>query len=295
MQEFSIKDLEHFTGIKAHTIRAWEQRYGLLNPRRTSTNIRFYTSEDLKLLLNVSILNQNGHKISRIAAMAEEEINVALRELEASTSKEEHWLGMLKISMLNFDEQLFQSVSKTYEEQNGFSDLLLRLYLPFMGQIGMLWLTSAICPAHEHFVSNLIRQKLFGAIDGLDPVDPAYDGAVFALFLPEREIHDISLLMVHYLLRKSGFKSLFLGQSVPLEDLTQLDTQFPSLNCVAYCTTYPAESGVQDYFGRVRRESEGTSLRFHYAGRVFDEVETPVDRIHCYANGQSLLTALLNF
>lgn len=294
MQEFSIKDLEHFTGIKAHTIRAWEQRYGLLNPRRTSTNIRFYTSEDLKLLLNVSLLNHNGHKISHIAAMADEEMRAALRELESSTSKEEHWLGMLKISMLNFDEQLFQSVSKTFEDQHGFSDLLLRLYLPFMGQIGMLWLTSAICPAHEHFVSNLIRQKLFGAIDRLEPIDPSYDGAVFALFLPEREIHDISLLMVHYLLRKSGFKSLFLGQSVPLEDLTQLDAQFPALNCVAYCTTYPAESGVQDYFGRVTRESEGTSLRFHYAGRVFDGVESPVERIQCHADGQSLLAALLN-
>ena len=114
VQEFSIKDLEHFTGIKAHTIRAWEQRYGLLNPRRTSTNIRYYTSEDLKLLLNVSLLNQNGHKISHIAAMGESEMGNALRALETVSDREDHWLGMLKISMLNFDEQLFRSVSKTF-------------------------------------------------------------------------------------------------------------------------------------------------------------------------------------
>ena len=158
-------------------------------------------------------------------------------------------MGMLKISMLNFDEQLFQSVSQTFEEQAGFSDLLMRLYLPFMGQIGML-LTNAICPAHEHFVGNLIRQRLFRAIDELPTVDASYGGTVFALFLPEREIHDISLLMVHYLLRSSGFRSLFLGQSVPLEDLTQLDAQFPNLHCVAYCTTYPAENGVEDYFNQ---------------------------------------------
>ena len=198
MQEFSIKDLEHFTGIKAHTIRAWEQRYTLLNPRRTSTNIRFYTSEDLKLLLNVSLLNQHGHKISKIASMGEPEIRAAIRALGAAVTSEDHWLGMLKISMLNFDEQLFRSVSKTYEAQCGLSDLMLKLYLPFMGQIGMLWLTSAICPAHEHFVSNLIRQRLFRAVDDLPPVDAEYDDDVFALFLPEREIHDISLLMVHF-------------------------------------------------------------------------------------------------
>ena len=294
VQEFSIKDLEHFTGIKAHTIRAWEQRYGLLNPRRTSTNIRYYTSEDLKLLLNVSLLNQNGHKISHIAAMGESEMGNALRALETVSDREDHWLGMLKISMLNFDEQLFRSVSKTFEEQSGFSDLLLRLYLPFMGQIGMLWLTNAICPAHEHFVSNLIRQRLFRAVDELPPVDPSYTGSVFALFLPEREIHDISLLMVHYLLRSAGYKSLFLGQSVPLEDLTQLDAQFPELNCVAYCTTYPAENGVVDYFNRVLRESSTTSLRFHYAGRVFNGVESPSERIACHGDGQSLLGSLLN-
>ena len=294
VQEFSIKDLEHFTGIKAHTIRAWEQRYGLLNPRRTSTNIRFYSSDDLKRLLNVSLLNQHGHKISKIATMGEVEIHAAIRTLGREASGEEHWLAMLKISMLNFDEQLFRSVSETFEEQAGLSDLLLKLYLPFMGQIGMLWLTNAICPAHEHFVSNLIRQRLFRAVDELPPVDAGYQDEVFALFLPEREIHDISLLMVHYLLRKAGYKSLFLGQSVPLEDLIQMAQQFPELKCVAYCTTYPAENGVQDYLARVERESAGTQIQYHLAGRVFQGVTPPQSRIHLHGDGQSLIGALLS-
>lgn len=294
VQEFSIKDLEHFTGIKAHTIRAWEQRYGLLSPRRTSTNIRFYTSEDLKHLLNVSLLNQNGHKISQIASMGKADIQVAIRSLGTASTNEDHWLGMLKISMLNFDEQLFRSVSSTFESQSGFSDLLLRLYLPFMGQIGMLWLTSAICPAHEHFVSNLIRQRLFRSIDELPPVDAAYDDDVFALFLPEREIHDISLLMVHYLLRKAGYRSLFLGQSVPLEDLTQMAPQFPELKCIAYCTTYPAENGVTDYLRRVTREVSGTKLSFHFAGRVFAGASSPDPRVQLHPDGQSLIGALLS-
>lgn len=294
VQEFSIKDLEHFTGIKAHTIRAWEQRYGLLNPRRTSTNIRFYTSEDLKHLLNVGLLNQHGHKISRIASMRPAEIQAEIRALGTVGSNEDHWLGMLKISMLNFDEQLFRSVSKTYEDQSGISDLLLKLYLPFMGQIGMLWLTSAICPAHEHFVSNLIRQRLFRAVDELSPVDAGYEDHVYALFLPEREIHDISLLMVHYLLRRAGYKSLFLGQSVPLEDLVQMAPQFPNLQCVAYCTTYPAENGVKDYLRRVIREKSNTELSFHFAGRVFAGVESPEEHIVLHGDGQSLIGALLS-
>ena len=293
MQEFSIKDLEHFTGIKAHTIRAWEQRYGLLSPRRTSTNIRFYTSEDLKRLLNVGLLNQHGHKISKIASMEEQEIKAAISGLGTSGTGEDHWSGMLKISMLNFDEQLFRSVSKTYEDQYGLSELMLKLYLPFMGEIGMLWLTSAICPAHEHFVSNLIRQRLFRAVDELPPVASGYDDDVFALFLPEREIHDISLIMVHFLLRKAGYKSLFLGQSVPLEDLVQMATQFPELKCVAYCTTYPAENGVPDYLRRVLRESAGTNLKFHLAGTAFAKAESPDARVQFHGNRQWLISALL--
>ena len=294
VQEFSIKDLEHFTGIKAHTIRAWEQRYGLLSPRRTSTNIRFYTSEDLKRLLNVSLLNQHGHKISQIASMEEREIQTTIRSLGSASTSEDHWLGMLKISMLNFDEQLFRSVSTTYIEQSGFSELLLKLYLPFMGQMGMLWLTNAICPAHEHFVSNLIRQRLFRAVDELQPVEAGYDDQTFALFLPEREIHDISLLMVHYLLRKAGYRSLFLGQSVPIEDLGQMAPLFPNLTCVAYCTTYPAEHGVEDYLRRVMRECSEDSVSFHFAGRVFAGVDTPSDRIQLHGDGQSLIGTLLS-
>ena len=158
----------------------------------------------------------------------------------------------------------------------------------------MLWLTNAICPAHEHFVSNLIRQRLFRAVDELPPVETSYSGAVFALFLPEREIHDISLLMVHYLLRSAGYKSMFLGQSVPLEDMTQLANQFPELNCVAYCTTYPAENGVEDYFSRVLREASNTALKFHFAGRVFAGVDSPSDQIACHSDGRGLLNSLIN-
>ena len=150
-------------------------------------------------------------------------------------------------------------------------------------------------------MSNLIRQRLFRAVDELPPVETSYSGSVFALFLPEREIHDISLLMVHYLLRSAGYKSMFLGQSVPLEDMTQLAVQFPELHCVAYCTTYPAENGVDDYFSRVLREASNTSLKFHFAGRVFSGVTSPSEQIACHCQSdnprivhrcESIVTAL---
>ena len=143
-------------------------------------------------------------------------------------------------------------------------------------------------------MSNLIRQRLFRAVDELPPVESGYNDDVFALFLPEREIHDISLMMVHFLLRKAGYRSLFLGQSVPLEDLVQMTTQFPELKCVAYCTTYPAENGVPDYLRRVLREASGTNLKFHLAGRVFANVDTPDPSVQLHGDGQSLIGALLS-
>ena len=144
MQEYSIKDLETFTGIKAHTIRIWEQRYGILEPKRTSTNIRYYTDADLKKLLNVGLLNQLGHKISKISELEEEEIQELIKEESAKDSQEHHYLNMLKISMLNYDEELFYSITNSYIEEHGVEQTFTHLFIPFLTQVGILWLTSTI-------------------------------------------------------------------------------------------------------------------------------------------------------
>ncbi|MCH2199553.1 MAG: MerR family transcriptional regulator [Flavobacteriales bacterium] len=292
MQEFSIKDLESFTGIKAGTIRIWEQRYGILEPKRTSTNIRYYTDKDLKKLLNVSVLAELGYKISRIAGMPEQEMQKIIREANNVDTKEQHYLNMLKISMLNYDEELFYSVANSYIDENGVEATFVKLFMPFMTQVGILWLTSAICPAQEHFISNLIRQKIFSLIDGMEG---RYDVAdkLFVMYLPTGEIHDISLLLIHYMAKARGYRSIFLGQSVPFEDLLQVVKKYAGVTFVSYSTTSPSTKHVKQYLDRIVREFAQYDCTFHLAGRTLSEVEAESDRfIKVYKNGQELIRSI---
>lgn len=292
MQEFSIKDLETFTGIKAHTIRMWEQRYGILEPQRTSTNIRYYTDNDLKRLLNISLLNALGFKISRIAEMSEEEILDLVKEESKNQTREQHYLNMLKISMLNYDEELFYSVTDSYIEEEGVEAMFVKLILPFMNQVGILWLTSAICPAQEHFISNLIRQRIFSLVDGLKRPEPR-DEVPFVMYLPQGEIHDISLLMIHYMAKARGHRSIFLGQSVPFDDLLEVAKKFPSVKFVSYSTTTPSTKQAAQYLDRINREFQQYNSQFYLAGRVLEDVVSPNDAfIHVFKDGGSLVGAL---
>lgn len=292
MTEFSIKDLESFTGIKAHTIRMWEQRYGLLEPQRTATNIRFYTDNDLKKLLNVSLLNALGYKISRIAEMTDDEITAVIREASQNQSKEQHYLNMLKISMLNYDEELFYSITNSYIEEVGVERTFVQLIIPFMNQVGLLWLTSAICPAQEHFISNLIRQRLFSLIDTHHDEQVPTE-TPFIMYLPQGEIHDISLLLIHYMAKARGFKSIFLGQSVPFDDLLEVAKKFPKARFVSYSTTTPSTKQAAQYLDRINREFQHGEAQFFLAGRVLEGVPSPnPELIHVFNDGGSLVQAL---
>lgn len=292
MQEFSIKDLETFTGIKAHTIRMWEQRYGILEPQRTSTNIRYYTDNDLKRLLNISLLNALGYKISRIAEMSEDEILDLVKEESKNQTREQHYLNMLKISMLNYDEELFYSVTDSYIAEDGVEAMFVQLLLPFMNQVGVLWLTSAICPAQEHFISNLIRQRLFSLVDSLKTQEPREE-VPFVMYLPQGEIHDISLLMIHYMAKARGYKSIFLGQSVPFDDLLEVVKKFPRVKFVSYSTTTPSTKQAAQYLDRINREFNQHDSEFFLAGRVLEDVVSPNEAcIHVFKDGGSLVKAL---
>lgn len=221
LSKFSIRDLEEFSGVKAHTIRMWEKRYGLLAPDRTGSNIRYYDLDELKVILNVAYLNRKGHKISRIAAMSLNERDRMVQiSAEASDSTEEVLNG-LKLAMLAFDEPAFEQITKAFQEQHGFRALVERVFVPLLELIGLLWQSNAICPAQEHFVSYFIRQKLITSTDRLPIASPKVD-RTFVLYLPENEIHELGLLYVNYLLRSKGHRTIYLGQSVPTEDLLQL-------------------------------------------------------------------------
>lgn len=220
MGQYSIKDLEKLTGVKAHTIRIWEKRYGIINPERTDTNIRTYSDEELKRLLNVSILNNHGLKISKIAKLKPEDVNIELARIVETDSKYETQIDSLVVAMVDLDRRKFEKILADCTLRMGFEDTCIRVLYPLLQKVGLMWQTDSINPAQEHFISNLIRQKLFVAIDEL--YDPDLDGKPkVVLALPEGELHELGLLFYRYLMEKRGFNTIYLGQSVPFDDLVQ--------------------------------------------------------------------------
>lgn len=224
MKRFSIRDIECLTGIKAGTIRMWEQRYNLVIPKRTCTNIRYYDDCDLKLLLNISVLNSNGYKISEIAQLAPEAIIEAVHVFSEDAHNQCCQLNGLSKAMLQFDEYGFEKVMHTAILKMGFENTMNNIVLPFFKKIGTMWQTGTITPAQEHFVSHLVKQKLMVAIDGQQLL-PAEGAKKFLLFLPEGEQHEIGLLYANYLLKSRGFQVLYLGQSIPFSDISAVTQQ----------------------------------------------------------------------
>lgn len=216
MNVFTIKDLENLSGIKAHTIRMWEQRYDFLKPQRTESNIRHYDSRELKRILNVALLNRFGFRISSISRMSEDEIQEKLLELTQSLACEERFVTELITAMMEMEVKRFEEILDNYILSKGLNKAVQHVIFPFLEKIGLLWTTNHINPAQEHLVSNIVRQKLIVAIES------AYSRVekkiTFLLFLPEGEFHELSLLYVYYLLKSKGISTLYLGANIPLKD-----------------------------------------------------------------------------
>lgn len=218
VKRYSISDIEALIGIKAHTIRAWEVRYNLVPPKRTATNIRYYAEDDLKLLLNIVALNQNGYKISRIAKMSQQQIADLVMQLNSNWGNESVQLLNLSNATLNYDENEFSSILAGCIEEMGLIKTMDVVLFPFMKRVGMLWQTGTIDPSQEHFASNLIRDRIIVEIDKIEK-DVKPDAKRFLLFLPEREMHETGLLFTRYLLKKCGHEMLYLGSEIPYDDL----------------------------------------------------------------------------
>ncbi|HMD01298.1 MAG TPA: MerR family transcriptional regulator [Ferruginibacter sp.] len=217
MESFTIKDLENLSGIKAHTIRIWEQRYSFLKPSRTCTNIRFYCNEQLKKLLNVALLNKYGFKISHIDKMSEAEIREKILSLNPIEAQQERVVNELIRHMVDVDMDKFEAVLDNYCLVKGMEKTVIQIIFPFLEKLGVLWLTNHIIPAQEHLVSNIIRQKLIAGIDSIKVSGNAHKKIL--LFLPEGEFHEIALLFMQYLLKSRGICAIYLGCSVPLDDV----------------------------------------------------------------------------
>lgn len=227
MVKYSIKDLEKFSGIKAHTIRIWEQRYQLLKPRRTDTNIRYYDEEQLKYLLNVSLLIENGFRISQICSFTEEEFNEEIRNLMVDAHHVSSDQGIithingLVLAMLELDELRFEKIISSSLLRRSFEETIVRVIYPFLKRIGVMWRTGEVSTAQEHFIYNLIKQKVIVAIDGL-PM-PKATAEKYMLFLPKSEFNDLLILLFTYVLKNRGKQCIYLGVDIPFKDLVQVE------------------------------------------------------------------------
>lgn len=218
MAVYSIKDLEKLSGIKAHTIRVWEQRYSILEPQRTKTNIRYYQDEDLKYLLNIALLNKNGIRISKIAEMSKEEVAEKVAAISEINFEYGTQLDALTISMIEMDEYKFDRIVSTNIDQLGFERTMLEVIYPFLDKLSVLWLTGSINPVQENFMSYLIRQKLIVAIDK-EPLPSGQSIKKFLIFLPEGEKQELSMLFMQYLVKSRQHHVIYLGQDIGPADL----------------------------------------------------------------------------
>ncbi|RKS18433.1 DNA-binding transcriptional MerR regulator [Flavobacterium endophyticum] len=251
---FSIKDLENLSGIKAHTIRIWEKRYNILEPMRTTTNIRLYDVENLQKLLNITLLHSHGYKISKISKFPPEKIPQLVQEIVSDKSAKNHAINAFKMAMMNFDQTLFFTTYNELLSEKSFREVFTEIFIPLMNEIGILWQTGTITPSHEHFISYLIRQKLLSSIEQLQILEPAKKDKVFILYLPQNEIHELGLIYLNYEILFHGYKTIYLGQSIPIENLKDLTNLFDTTVFVSYWTVFPEVEETASYIKTIQEE-----------------------------------------
>lgn len=244
---FSIKDLENLSGIKAHTIRIWEKRYDVLQPMRTGTNIRLYSLPSLQKLLNITLLHDYGYKISKIATFTDEKIVEMTREIVSNKNAKNHAVNAFKLAMMNFDQELFSNTYNWLQEEKSFKEIFHQVFIPLMEEIGLLWQTDTITPAHEHFISCLILKKILVNIEKAEEVKPINTDKVYVLSLPLNEIHSLGLVYLHYEIVSNGYRVVYLGESLPLSNLKDLKKHFNSIVFLSYFSTQPDREYVNDY------------------------------------------------
>lgn len=287
MGKYSIKELEKLSGIKAHTIRIWEKRHKIIQPSRTTTNIRFYSDDDLKKIINVSLLNNSGIKISHIADMSLAEMNRKVLEISEVKSDTSVYIDQLIPAMIDMEEEAFEKILNTIILRFGFERTVTEIIYPFLEKIGILWQAQNITPAHEHFISNLIRQKIIVAIDGLQL--PSKTAQKVVLFLPEGEMHELGLLFDHYLARLLGFRTYYLGQNVPHEDLINIvETHKPQVLITSIITPM---RDMEHYFQELTRDFP--ALKIYATGMQTQHLKnSTVRNIRFFSTAMDLKTLL---
>jgi DNA-binding transcriptional MerR regulator len=270
---FSIKDLENLSGIKAHTIRIWEKRYNVLEPTRTDTNIRLYDLASLQKLLNITLLHNHGYKISKISKYPPEKIPQLVREIISEKSAKSHAISAFKMAMMNFDHTKFFSTYNTLLAEKSFREVFYEVFIPLMTELGLLWQSDTITPAHEHFLSYLIKQKLLINTEKVQVLEPTKLDKVFVLYLPMNEIHELGLMYLNYEILLHGYKTIYLGESVPTDSLNDLNKYFDSIVFVSYMTVQPDKEHVNDYIKEIQQTVLKDDSEIWLIGRMVDEIK----------------------
>lgn len=250
MALYSIKDLERISGVKAHTIRIWEKRYGIVEPKRTDSNIRFYCDTEVKKLMNVAILLHHGFKISRLAGLDSDELAKKVLEVSMISNGHDSQVESLVVAMIELDEPKFEKLLNMSIIKEGFENTVFKVLYPFFERIGVLWQAGSINPAHEHFITNLVKQKIYVAIDSI-PVPAGNDTKKFLLFLPEWDLHELGLLVYDYLIKSKGFKVIYLGPNVPEDDIYSVsDFIAPDYFLAAFANAVEKDK-IESYITRI--------------------------------------------
>ncbi|WP_264522071.1 MerR family transcriptional regulator [Flavobacterium sp. N1994] len=270
---FSIKDLENISGIKAHTIRIWEKRYAILEPMRTETNIRLYDLESLQKLLNITLLHKHGYKISNISKLSNERIPELVNEIISDKSAKHHAISSFKMAMMNFDHTLFFNTYNKLLSEKSFRSVFYEVFIPLLEEIGLLWQAGTVSPAHEHFISYLIKQKLLINTEMVQIKEPVNKDTVFILYLPMNEIHELGLMYLNYEILSHGYKSIYLGESVPTDSLRDVKKYFDNITYICYTTVEPNKEHINPYIKEISEEILDETSKFWLIGRMIHNID----------------------
>lgn len=227
MRHYTLYELEKLTGILAATIRVWERRYDIIKPKRTDTNRRWYDDDDLKRLINISVIYNSGIKISKIARYSESELEEKVELLTMDSNGSDKHINSLIVAMLTFNGNAVNEILLRLIINSGFEETFSNIVFPFLRRVGIMWHTGSASTGAEHFITNIFRGRIISAIDSLPPANDPKSKRVI-MFLPENELHELGLLFYSYLIRKLGHEVLYLGQATPFPALSEVSEKWHS-------------------------------------------------------------------
>jgi DNA-binding transcriptional MerR regulator len=274
MDKLSISQVAQFAGIKPHTIRMWEQRYDALKPSRTKGNTRYYSGDELRRLLNIVSLKEQNYKVSELCALSDERLFEMIAALNATgipDESHEYLVSQLIGSGMNYDEPKFEKTFSHCLLRLGMKATYTEIIYPLLVRLGLIWTANKLPPAHEHFVCNLIRQKIMTAIDSIPPAD--HDSNSWLLFLPEDEFHEIGLLFASYLIRRSGKKVIYLGSNVPLSTLKIAVKDINPDNLILFLVHYNLPENTQGYLNQLRTQFNHQKIYISGNQKLLEEID----------------------